>query len=108
MDAQSYGFYIEIIIPGCPPVKKALPPGRTIVGRSPRRCGVLVGDRRVSRVHLQVRNDIGVTVADLYSANGSMLAGHPLPPGTIMYWLMDQVIGIGHSYLVLRYGKLEE
>lgn len=108
MDLSAYTFYLEIIAPGCPPRQQTLSAGTTIVGRSWRRCAVVIGDRRVSRVHLQIRSDIGVTVTDLYSANGSTLAGHPLPPGVMMYWLLDQVVSIGHSYLVLRYGKLEQ
>ncbi len=108
MEAQQFSFYLEIITPGCPLRQQILPFGKTIIGRSARSCGIVIGDRRVSRVHLQIRNDIGVAVTDLYSANGSTLAGHPLQSGITMYWLLDQVVGIGHSYLVLRYGKLEE
>lgn len=108
MDAPAYHFYLEIVAPGCPLRQVYLPAGRVIVGRSPHSCAFVIGDRRVSRVHLQIRNDIGVTVADLYSANGSTLAGQPLPSGTIMHWLLDQVVTIGHSYLVLRYGQIEE
>jgi pSer/pThr/pTyr-binding forkhead associated (FHA) protein len=107
MDLATRTFYLEIITPGCPPRQQTLSAGMTIVGRSARSCGVVIGDRRVSRVHLQIRSEIGVTVTDLYSANGSTLAGHPLPSGVMMYWLLDQVVSIGHSYLVLRYGRLE-
>ncbi len=103
-----YCFYVEVVVQNCPLRRESLPAGRTIIGRSPTSCAVIVPDRRVSRVHLQVAyyQDTGVKVLDLYSANGSLLEGRPLYPGQAMQWLRDQVVSIGATHLVLRYGEL--
>ncbi|NWG15838.1 MAG: FHA domain-containing protein [Chloroflexi bacterium] len=100
------GFCIEILSAGHPPCLMALPPGALVVGRSPRSCRLVVPDPRVSRVHLLIRRDAnrGITIIDLYSANGTLLAGRPLPPGIAFHWLIDQPVKIGGTALVLRYG----
>lgn len=104
-----YGFYVEIITPNCPVRREVLSRGRTLVGRSRRSCAFAVDDARVSRVHLCIGydTDTGVTVRDMHSANGSALEGRDLFPGTAMHWMPDQVVSVGHTHLVLRYGTLD-
>lgn len=104
-----YCFYVEIMVADCALRRELLSSGRTIIGRSPHSCAVIVPDRRVSRVHLRVHysDDTGVSIMDMYSANGSLLEGRPLYPGWAIQWLLDQVVSIGYSHLVLRYGKLD-
>ncbi|MBI5667459.1 MAG: FHA domain-containing protein [Chloroflexi bacterium] len=104
-----YGYYVEIITPDCPVRREPLASGWTLVGRSPRSCGLVVDDARVSRVHLRIgyADDTGVTVMDMHSANGSALEGRDLFPGDSMHWLPDQVVSVGHTHLVLRYGSLD-
>ncbi|GIL14528.1 MAG: hypothetical protein BroJett038_32480 [Chloroflexota bacterium] len=99
------GFCIEILSAGHPPCLMALPPGTLVVGRSPRSCRLVVPDPRVSRVHLLIRRDaeVGITVVDLYSANGTTLEGRRLLPGIAFHWLIDQTVKIGGTALVLRY-----
>ena len=103
-----YCFYIEIIMQNCPLRRTVLPTGTTLIGRSLRSCGVVLDDGRVSRVHLQIRHqpETGVTVMDMHSANGSMLEGRALLPGLPIHWLPDQVVSVGRTHLVLRYGSL--
>ena len=103
------GFYLEIVGQDSTVRRAALPEGRLIVGRSPARCQVVIEDGRVSRVHLQVAHnpDHGVIVQDLHSANGTLLEGRPIPPGTPIHWLLDQVVTIGSTRLALRYSQPE-
>lgn len=103
-------YYIEVI-PHEGDVRHILLTGESmIVGRSPRRAGVLLEDPRVSRLHLRVQRDpdTGVTVVDLYSANGSTLDGRPLPFGIPFNWLIDQIVVVGTTRLILRYGEVEQ
>lgn len=104
---MEYCFFVEILARNYRLGRETLASGRTLIGRSVRSCTVIVPDQRVSRVHLQVNYhpDSGVTVQDLYSANGTLLEGRPLYPGCAMQWLRDQVVSIGGSQLVLRYGS---
>jgi pSer/pThr/pTyr-binding forkhead associated (FHA) protein len=80
-----------------------------IVGRSPRHTGLLLDDLRVSRLHLRIQRDpdTGVTVTDMFSANGSTLDGRPLPPGIPFHWLIDQNVMVGGTRLILKYGETE-
>ena len=80
-----------------------------IIGRSTKRCQIMLDDSRISRVHLRIRYhpDRGVTIADLFSANGSSLDGRTLRPGLSMTWLINQPVVIGRTHLILRYGVLE-
>jgi hypothetical protein len=100
-------FYIEIT-PQDRKIKRfLLPPEQLLVGRSQNRCQLLLADPRVSRIHLRIIRspDLGVTITDMHSANGSFLDGHPLPPGMAITWLIDQTASIGSTQLTLRYGK---
>lgn len=106
---MAYGFFVEIITRNCPVRREPLPRGQSLVGRSRHSCALVVDDTRVSRVHLRIGYDdsTGVTVMDMHSANGSALEGRDLFPGTSMHWLPDQVVSVGHTHLVLRYGNLD-
>ncbi|MBZ0279580.1 MAG: FHA domain-containing protein [Anaerolineae bacterium] len=100
-------FYVEIV-PQADRIRRVLlEPGNLIIGRSPARAQLALSDSRISRVHLRVARDRdhGVTVTDLYSANGTNLDGRQLPPGVAMHWLIDQMITIGRTRLILRYGR---
>jgi pSer/pThr/pTyr-binding forkhead associated (FHA) protein len=99
-------FYVEIITQHGSPECAPLPTGRVVAGRSPRTCQLILPDPRVSRVHLQIRHEPfrGITVTDLFSANGTQVGGYVLMPGTPIHWLTDQIICIGSTRIVLRYG----
>jgi pSer/pThr/pTyr-binding forkhead associated (FHA) protein len=102
-------FYLEIIPQDNLPRRVSLDTGRIVIGRSPHTCDLVIPDRRVSRVHIQVKRcpDTGVTVTDLYSANGTCFDGFRLPPGLSLTWLLNQPLMIGGTRLVLRYGALD-
>ena len=103
-------FYVEII-PSDLKIRRFLVPAeQLLVGRSQNRCQLVVTDPRVSRIHLRIVRspDLGVTITDMHSANGSFLDGHRLPPGMAITWLIDQMAAIGSTQLTLRYGKLPE
>jgi pSer/pThr/pTyr-binding forkhead associated (FHA) protein len=80
-----------------------------VVGRSARHSGIVLDDPRVSRIHLRISRhpETGITITDLYSANGSTLDGHALPPGTPFHWLMGQQVQVGSTRLVLWYGDFD-
>jgi len=103
-------FYIEIKAPNRKIWRFPLPPDQLLVGRSPNRCGLVIDDPRVSRIHLRITRspDLGVTITDMFSANGSTLDGHALPPGVAISWLIEQTSAVGAVKLVLRYGELPE
>jgi pSer/pThr/pTyr-binding forkhead associated (FHA) protein len=103
-------FYIEIIAPDSKISRFPLPSDQLLVGRSLNRCGLIIDDPRVSRIHLRVTRspDLGVTITDMYSANGSTLDGHALPPGMSINWLIEQTAAVGSTNLILRYGKLPD
>ena len=100
-------FYIEIVPPDRKSWRFLLPAEQLLVGRSPNRCQLVLTDPRISRIRLRINrsSDLGVTITDIYSANGSFLDGHPLPPGMAITWLTDQVASIGSTQLTLRYGQ---
>lgn len=100
-------FYIEIILQDRKIERFLLPTEQLLVGRSQNRCQLVITDPRISRIHLRIIRspDLGVTITDMHSANGSYLDGHPLPPGLAITWLIDQTAAIGSTQLTLRYGK---
>ncbi len=78
-----------------------LTPGTHRVGRSCE-AEVMVGDDRLSRLHLEVRSDgDGVTVRDLRSTNGARLAGTAIGT-TPVPWTAGATLTIGHTELALR------
>lgn len=89
------------------PDGSALPPGRTLLGRSPRRTAqdadhsVTVADHSVSRTHLLLRVDAGRAWAtDLASSNGTMLqrgsaAPVRLAPGVGTELAAGDVVNLG-------------
>jgi pSer/pThr/pTyr-binding forkhead associated (FHA) protein len=100
-------FYVEIVPPDGKLRRFILPVEQLLVGRSQNRCQLLIPDPRVSRIHLRIIRspDLGVTITDMHSANGSSLDGHLLPPGMAITWLIDQMVSIGSTQLTLRYGQ---
>jgi pSer/pThr/pTyr-binding forkhead associated (FHA) protein len=103
-------FYIEVMPDNRNIRRFLLPAEQLLVGRSQNRCKLMIPDPRVSRIHLRIVRspDLGVTITDMHSANGSFLDGHPLPPGMAITWLIDQTVAIGRTQLTLRYGKLPD
>ena len=109
--AAQFCYYLDVIPPDGITSKMRLPDnGELIIGRSPQRCGLLVNDSFVSRVHLRVQTDPSgsIVVTDLYSAHGSKLDNRTLQPGIPMHWLMNQPISLGKTLLILRYGRIVE
>jgi DNA segregation ATPase FtsK/SpoIIIE, S-DNA-T family len=90
------GARLELAVVGGPSSGRRvpLPPGEHVVGREPG-CDVVLDDPALSARHLRltVADDVGVTVADLRSRNGSRLDGAalepeaavPLPPGAVLH-----------------------
>ena len=103
-------FYVEIAPSDHKVQRLLLPADQLLVGRSSSRCQLVLVDPRVSRIHLRVIRspDLGVTITDMHSANGSFLDGHVLPPGMAITWLIDQMVSIGSTQLILRYGKIPD
>ncbi len=102
-------FFIEVVPHDGHSWRFILPPEGVIIGRSPNRCGLILRDRRISRIHLRATRspERGIVISDLYSANGSTLDGHELPPGVGFAWLINQTVRAGSSCLTLRYGDPE-
>ncbi|MBL8155199.1 MAG: FHA domain-containing protein [Anaerolineae bacterium] len=103
--AQSRTFYLEIVTQQ-DQLRRVPLHTELLIGRSPKRCQVVLPDNRVSRVHLRVQRDPdrGVTVTDLYTANGTTFDGRPLEPGVPITWLINQTALIGETRITLRYG----
>lgn len=80
-----------------------------VIGRSSNRCELVIDDNRISRVHLKVTRDPdkGITLTDLYSANGTLFDGRRLEAGMPINWLINQTAIIGESRLTLRYGNMD-
>jgi pSer/pThr/pTyr-binding forkhead associated (FHA) protein len=102
-------FFIEIVTQAGETRRVSLQQGRLIVGRSAKSSAIVLDDARVSRVHLQIVRDFdqGVMVTDLRSANGTTLDGNPLPPNAPTPWALGQIIGVGQTQLILKYGSIE-
>lgn len=99
-------FYVEIITQSAPIRRVEVSLEDIVVGRS-ERCTIPVDDARVSRVHLRIqrRPDRGVTLTDLYTANGTTLDGRNVPSGMSISWLIGQTVQVGNVVLILRYGQ---
>lgn len=102
-------FYLDVISFEGKRQRIPLPQTELVVGRSPNRCDLVIEDTRISRVHLRIARepDKGITLTDLYSANGTDFDGHKLTPGEPINWLINQTATIGDSRLTLRYGTME-
>ena len=102
-------FFIEIIRRDGEQERIPLQQGQLIVGRSQKSSSIVLDDPRVSRVHLQIVRDFdrGVMVTDLRSANGTTLDGNALTPNEPTPWALGQVIGVGQTQLILKYGSIE-
>ena len=102
-------FFIEIIRRDGEQQRIPLQQGALVVGRSEKSSSIVLDDPRVSRVHLQIVRDFdhGIVVTDLRSANGTTLDGNPLTPNEPTPWALGQVIGVGQTQLILKYGSIE-
>jgi|FLYN01.1.fsa_nt_gi pSer/pThr/pTyr-binding forkhead associated (FHA) protein len=102
-------FFIEIVTHTGDVKRVPLQQGQLIVGRSQKSSQIVLDDPRVSRVHLKIVRDYdhGVMVTDLRSANGTTLDGNPLLPNNPTPWALGQIIGVGQSQLILKYGSIE-
>ena len=103
-------FYVEILPSDRKIQRFPLPTEQMLVGRSRSRCQLVLTDPRVSRIHLRIIRspDLGITITDMHSANGSFLDGHLLPSGMAITWLIDQMVSIGSTQLTLRYGNMPD
>ncbi len=107
--AHAHHFYLDIVAQDGKRQRLLLPQTELVIGRSPNRCDLVIEDNRISRVHLRVSRepDKGITLTDLYSANGTLFDGRRLEPGIPITWLINQTAHIGNSRLTLRYGTME-
>ncbi len=107
--APDHHFYLDIITQAGQRKRIPLPQTELVIGRSPNRCDLVIDDSRISRVHLRVSRgpDKGITVTDLYSANGTQFDGRQLEPGVPITWLINQTAVIGDCRVTLRYGNME-
>ena len=107
--AHAHHFYLDIVAQDGKRQRLPLAQTELVIGRSPNRCNLVIDDNRISRVHLRVSRepDKGITLTDLYSANGTLFDGRKLEPGVPITWLINQTANIGDSRLTLRYGNME-
>ncbi|MCB9452163.1 MAG: FHA domain-containing protein [Anaerolineaceae bacterium] len=79
---------------------------RIIVGRSQTNSDLIIGDRRVSRVHLLLVKmpDNTLTVTDLRSGNGTQFENKELKPNVPAVWPVGTMVTIGDTRLILRRG----
>ena len=107
--APDHHFYLDIITQDSQRKRIPLPQTELVIGRSPNRCDLVVDDNRISRVHLRVSRapDTGITLTDLYSANGTLFDGRRLESGIPITWLINQTAIIGDCRLTLRYGTMD-
>jgi FHA domain len=107
--AHDHHFFLDIITQDGQRKRIPLPQAELVIGRSANRCDLVVDDNRISRVHLRVSRgpDKGITLTDLYSANGTLFDGRRLEPGVPITWLINQTAIIGDCRLTLRYGSME-
>ncbi len=105
----AHQFYLDIIAQDGNRQRIPLPQTELVIGRSPNRCDLVFDDNRVSRVHLRITRDPdkGITLADLFSANGTDFDGRILDPGVPITWLINQTATIGDCRLTLRYGTMD-
>lgn len=107
--APNHHFYLDIITQDSQRKRIPLPQAELVIGRSPNRCDLVIDDNRISRVHLRVSRgpDKGITLTDLYSANGTLFDGRRLEPGVPITWLINQTATLGDCRVTLRYGSME-
>lgn len=105
----AHQFYLDVLVYDGKRLRVPLPQTELVIGRSANRCDLVIDDLRVSRVHLRVSRepDIGITLTDLYSANGTAFENRMLTPGLPITWLINQTAVIGDTRLTLRYGNIE-
>lgn len=102
-------FFLDIVSGDGNWQRLPLQQGDLIIGRSLNRCDLVIEGPRISRVHLRVSRtvDKGITLTDLYSANGTLFDGQHLEAGVPIIWLINQTATIGEVRLTLRYGNMD-
>jgi len=75
--------------------------GHLLIGRSSASCDVVISDPLVSREHAILQIGDELTVEDLGSANGTIVAGKPVPARTPVRVQPGQVISIGSASLLV-------
>lgn len=82
--------------------RTALTGGAISIGRAPER-GIVIDDTRVSRDHAVLTpGRSGWTIADRGSANGTLVNGRPLTPGSTHRLTVGDAIGIGPVELTVE------
>ena len=107
--AHNRHFFLDIVTEDGNWQRLPLQQGDLIIGRSSNRCNLIIEGARISRVHLRVSRtvDKGITITDLYSANGTLFDGRQLEAGVAITWLINQTATIGEVRLTLRYGSMD-
>ncbi len=82
-----------------------LPEGYVSLGRGGEST-IVIDDPRVSRTHAALITGTELTLTDLGSANGTLLAGHRLKPGEAHQVAPGETFFIGDSALVVRFTSL--
>lgn len=86
-----------------------LAPGKTTIGREPG-CEIVLADEAVSRRHLVLRStaDVGLTICDLASRNGTRVDDASLVPGRAVPLDDSAVVEVGgHMLKVVRDGAAD-
>jgi hypothetical protein len=107
--AHNRHFFLDIVAADGNWQRLPLQQGDLIIGRSLNRCDLVIEGPRISRVHVRVSRtvDKGITLTDLYSANGTLFDGQHLEAGVPVIWLINQTATIGEVRLTLRYGNMD-
>jgi pSer/pThr/pTyr-binding forkhead associated (FHA) protein len=105
---ESHYYFLDIITASGEQKRVPLFTDEILIGRSNRRCSIVLLDERVSRVHLRVeRQEDQVRLIDLHSANGTSLDGRVVQSGMPITWLVNQTALIGRTRITLRYGRVD-
>lgn len=103
------GFHIAIISSGdaVKPYQWPADQKSIYVGREKEECQIVLHDKQVSRIHLQItKTDQGlIEVTDLGSTNKSYHNHDMLEPYENKVWHFGDIIIIGKTRLILRRGK---
>ncbi len=76
------------------------------VGRSAM-ADIEINDPLASRIHLVIAGtrESGIKITDLRSANGTTIDGVSLEPNVPTDWNIGQIVTVGETLLILRYGE---
>ncbi len=96
------GFLLVVLAGGSPRAVPLPSDSEVVLGRGDG-CGVIVDDASVSREHavLRIRGGV-VTIEDLGSRNGTLLAGRKLTKGEAAEVTLDQIIELGAVVIAVK------